>query len=60
MDAKIGVLADFDLATLTFKTSNWLDAPNGVNARKIVPLESGKYLLITNNGYPYLVDLPKF
>jgi hypothetical protein len=60
MDAKIGVAADFEVATLTFQTNNWLHAPAGVNARAIVPLENGKHLLITNNDYPYLVDLPKF
>jgi hypothetical protein len=59
-DTKIGVIAGFDRTTNTFKIDHWLDAPNGVNARAIIPLQNGSYLLITNNDYPYLVDLPKF
>lgn len=59
MDAKLGVAAKLDVATKTFMQDNWLPTPAGVNARAIVSLENGKHLMVTNNGYLYLVDLPK-
>ena len=59
MDAKLGLAAQLDTATKTFMQDNWLPTPVGVNARAIVPLENGKYLMVTNSGYLYLVDLPQ-
>ena len=56
MSAKAGMLADFDKDTQTFTTDSWLDFPDGLDARALVQLENGLGLVITNNGYPYLVD----
>ncbi|WP_367388118.1 VCBS repeat-containing protein [Lewinella sp. LCG006] len=58
MDAKLGV-TKLDVAKKTFLQDDWLPAPAGVNARAIVPLENGKYLMVTNSGYLYFVDLPQ-
>ena len=56
MSAKAGVLAGFDAATQSFAEEHWMEVPEGINARKIIRLHQGNTLLITNNGYPYLVD----
>lgn len=55
--SKLGVIADFDGAADTFKEATWLAAPRGINARRIVLLENGKGLIVTNDNYLFLVDL---
>lgn len=56
---RIAVLQNFDPATKQFENYQWLGAPQGPNARRLILLDSGKGLLVTNNDYPYLVDLPQ-
>ncbi len=56
---RIAALGSFDVAAKQFVSYDWIQAPQGPNARRLVLLDSGKGLLVTNNDYPYLVDLPK-
>ena len=58
MGTRLGVLGAYDPATESFVDEGWLKFPIGTNGRSIVPLENGKGLVVTNNGYPYLVELP--
>ena len=58
LSAKGGMLSEFDAATQTFKGDNWFGLPTGINVRALVRLENGKGLIITNDDYPFLVDLP--
>ncbi len=56
MSAKAGMLSGYDAARQTFTEDSWLGLPAGINGRAIIRLENGSGLIITNNGYPYLVD----
>lgn len=56
MTSKAGRLAEFDVNQQRFLKEDWLDFPTGINARKIIKLDNGSGLIITNNDYPYLVD----
>lgn len=56
MASKAGMLSGFSPSDASFSVDHWLDFPVHVDARTIVPLENGSGLIITNNGYPYLVD----
>ena len=58
MASKAGMIANYNSDSQSFERDNWLDFPIGINARSIIQLESGSGLVITNNDYPYLVDLP--
>lgn len=58
MSARAGLLGAFDAATQQFGIDRWLDFPTGKQARAIVPLQNRKLLIVTNNSYPYLLDLP--
>lgn len=58
MTAKAVMVNGFDPATQSFKQVDWLGLPAGINARTLIRLENGSGLLITNDNYPFLVDLP--
>jgi enediyne biosynthesis protein E4 len=55
--ARVGLLGQFDAAAQQFSAHRWLDFPIGLQARAVVPLQNGKLLIVTNNNYPYLLDL---
>ncbi|MEL7249484.1 MAG: VCBS repeat-containing protein [Bacteroidota bacterium] len=57
MDAKVGVLGDFDAESGTFRENRLINFAAGINARAMVPLDNGSGLIITNQDYPYVVDL---
>ncbi|MEO0875332.1 MAG: VCBS repeat-containing protein, partial [Bacteroidota bacterium] len=57
MDAKVGVLGDFDAESGTFRENRLINFAAGLNARAMVPLDNGSGLIITNQDYPYVVDL---
>lgn len=59
MGTRVGALGAFDPSTKQFQDYNWIMAPQGPSARQLILLEDGKGLLVTNNDYPYLVDLPQ-
>jgi hypothetical protein len=54
---RLGVMESFDTATQGFKNDRWLAFPRKINPRKIVSLGGGNGLVVTNDGYLYLIDL---
>ncbi|HMQ48746.1 MAG TPA: VCBS repeat-containing protein [Saprospiraceae bacterium] len=57
MTARMGKLADFDPGSRTFKTAQGIEFPRSLNARNLIALNNGKYLVITNSDYLYLIDM---
>ena len=58
MSSKAGILAQFDVEQEAFLIDRWVDFPTDINARTIIKLENGNGLIITNDGYPFLVNWP--
>lgn len=56
--ARGGILGAFDAGTQQFQTNQPLELPVGLQARAIVLLQNRTLLIITNNDYPRLLDLP--
>jgi hypothetical protein len=57
MDTKMGKLTGFDPASRSFGGHRWLPVPPGVDGRSLVPLRDNQGIIVTNNSYPYLLDL---
>lgn len=55
LSAKGGVLSGLDPSSGTFSAHAPLPLPKNVQARALLKLQGGEFLLVTNNGYPYLI-----
>lgn len=55
LSAKGGVLSGLDPSSGTFSAHAPLPLPRNVQARALLKLQGGEFLLVTNNGYPYLI-----
>ncbi len=56
--ARGGILGAFDPAAKEFNIHQPLELPVGLQARALVMLPNRRLLIITNNDYPRLVELP--
>jgi hypothetical protein len=56
--ARGGMLGAFDTETKQFESHRWLPVPGGLQARKLAKLPNHKLLIVINDGYPRLLNLP--
>ncbi|RMF03155.1 MAG: VCBS repeat-containing protein, partial [Bacteroidetes bacterium] len=57
MGARVGMIEDLPGQIPTFGQHRWLHSPHRVAGRAIVPLSEAQAIIITNNNYPYLLQL---